>query len=186
MSFNPFSSKRFLSIIISLTLVFSQVALAAARETAGWGIDPDQVVVLANHDRVFSGLTPLRQNSLLNRAAYAKAQEMLSHDLFDHYMPDGHTPWDFIVATGYDYAYAGENLAVGWQTATSQHQAWMNSATHRANLLNPNYRDIGVAVVDGILEGKVTTVVVQMFGLTQQDAFGGDNLTTYLGELLGI
>jgi hypothetical protein len=83
---------------------------------------------------------------------------------WDHFGPNGETPWQFIRAEGYNYVYAGENLAKGFQTAEGVHEAWMASPTHAANIMSGNYKDIGVAVVQGVLLGKQTTLVVQMFG----------------------
>lgn len=179
MSFNPFCLKLFLVLAVAINL--------AAHPVFGAGIYPDRVVELANNDRVGLGLNPLKESPQLNLAAAAKAQEILSHDRFDHYMPDGHTPWDFILASGYDFAYAGENLALGWQTAESQQLAWMNSPTHRANILNPIYQDVGVSVVEVNLEGRQSTLVVQMFGITRGAlAAQFDGLSTYLAKLLGV
>ncbi|MCG2685812.1 CAP domain-containing protein, partial [Candidatus Parcubacteria bacterium] len=72
--------------------------------------------------------------------------------------------WYFIVGVGYDYLYAGENLAKDFSHSSGVVDAWMNSPTHRENLVNPRYEDIGLAVVNGTLNGVETTLVVQMFG----------------------
>lgn len=168
---------------VLITLIF---ILFGTQGTISAGIAKTDVIDLVNRDRLAIGLNPLTEDPQLTLAAQAKVQEMFSHDLFDHYMPDGHTPWDFILTSGYDFAYAGENLAMGWLTAENQHYAWMGSATHRQNILNPLYEDTGVAVVEGVLEGLKTTLVVQLFGQTADQDFNLDNLTVYLGRLLGV
>lgn len=173
--------KRFL---ILLTLI---ITLIGPQVTTGAGISKDRVIDLVNQDRLESGLIAVVENSQLNLAAKSKAQEMLDHNVFDHFMPDDHSPWDFMLISGYDYAYAGENLAMGWLSAEAQHQAWMQSASHRKNIMNPIYRDIGIAVLEGELEGQKTTLVVQMFGEQRnQEGFVLDELTQLVGKLLGV
>lgn len=171
--------KRFLTTLLIL-LTLTSTANAAQ-------ITQDRVIELVNADRLSLGFGALTRDSQLDLAAQTKAEEMFSHNLFDHFMPDGHTPWDFIDQSDYDYAYAGENLAMGWLDTESQHEAWMNSPTHRKNILNPVYKDIGVAVVEGVLEGRETTLVVQLFGERQsEDNFVFDGLTEYVGKILGV
>jgi hypothetical protein len=65
---------------------------------------------------------------------------------------------------GYAYKAAGENLAINFTDAKEQQSAWMESKTHRANILNANYREIGVAVVEGKIDGQHSIVTVQLFG----------------------
>jgi hypothetical protein len=66
--------------------------------------------------------------------------------------------------SGYDYVYAGENLAKGFNSSQGVHNAWMASKSHRENILNANYREVGIAVVPGELNGDYVILVVQMFG----------------------
>jgi hypothetical protein len=93
-----------------------------------------------------------------------KATDMFAKDYWAHVSPDGTTPWVWIRKAGYNYLYAGENLARGFDTSASVVNAWMNSPEHRANLLSSNYTDIGFAVQSGTLTGTETTLVVQEFG----------------------
>ncbi|MDP1629757.1 MAG: CAP domain-containing protein, partial [bacterium] len=83
---------------------------------------------------------------------------------FSHVGPEGAEPWYWIKKAGYDYVYAGENLARGFIDANSVFNAWMKSAGHRANILNSRYTEIGVAVLSGNMAGRETTLIVQMFG----------------------
>lgn len=149
--------KIFLGVILVAVLNIGFVGRAYA-------LAPTDLILLANTSRSKEGLANLTSNDRLTKAAYNKANDMLEHDYFAHTSPDGKTPWDFIKAAGYNYAYAGENLAIGYTNASELHQAWMNSPTHRENILNGNFREIGLAVVSGEYEGSQTTVVVQMFG----------------------
>ena len=122
------------------------------------------IIELTNQERVAAGLNALNNNASLVAAAHAKANNMFELQYWDHFGPNGESPWMFISQAGYSYVYAGENLAKGFRTAEGVHEAWMASPTHRDNIMSGNYRDIGVAVVQGTLQGKETTLVVQMFG----------------------
>lgn len=138
-----------------------------------------------NNMRTERGLSALKLNGQLSRAAEAKAQDMLEKDYWAHESPDGKEPWDFIVGAGYDYLYAGENLAVDFNESQNVVEAWYESPSHRANLLNDKYTEIGFAVVDGELEGRKTTLVVQMFGYprTRAAAISSDSTG---GEVLPV
>jgi len=120
-----------------------------------------------NAKRADNGLAVLTLNDQLNVAAQNKAQDMFNNDYWAHVAPSGTTPWSFILGSGYDYQYAGENLARDFDHSGSVVTAWMNSPTHRDNLLSPKYKEIGFAVVNGELQGEETTLVVQMFGASR-------------------
>lgn len=127
-------------------------------------ISPSQVIEMTNAKRSEAGLPPLTVNEKLNQAAQAKAAHMFAHDYWAHIAPDGTTPWVFIKNAGYGYSVAGENLARDFSDTSSMMGAWMDSPTHRANIVHQKYTQIGIAVVDGKLGGVETTLVVQMFG----------------------
>lgn len=117
-----------------------------------------------NKKRASFGLSSLSMNSELSAAAKKKAEDMFKDNYWAHVAPDGKEPWDFILAAGYDYVYAGENLAKNFSNSKDVVEAWYNSPSHRENLLNKNYTEMGFAVVNGTLNGYQTTLVVQMFG----------------------
>jgi len=119
-----------------------------------------QILDLANQDRRKNGLSELTLNPLLNLAALAKAHDMISKDYFAHISPEGTKPWYFFQSLGYNYIYAGENLASGFTDPSELENSWMASTDHRANILSPFYSDLGLAVVQ---EGK-KTLVVEFFG----------------------
>lgn len=127
-------------------------------------IFPDQVVAQTNRERSAANLASLSLNQKLNEAAAGKANHMFANNYWAHIAPDGTTPWVFMQNAGYRYTVAGENLARDFGDTGSMISAWMNSPTHRENIMNPKYTQIGVAVVNGILDGAETTLVVQMFG----------------------
>ncbi len=131
---------------------------------AAAGIEPSAVVALANSTRSAFGFLPLRENAQLTKAAEAKAKDMMTQDYFAHVSPTGVEPWYFIKQAGYQYGAAGENLAINYTSAEEQHAAWMGSQTHRANILNMRYEDIGVAVLEGKIRGKEARVTVEFFG----------------------
>lgn len=120
---------------------------------------------LLNQQRRGLGLNTLVENETLNKAAMAKAQDMVRNGYFAHQSPQGITPWFWFKQAGYVYKYAGENLAVGFVDSTIVYDAWVNSPSHQANLLNKNYTEVGTAVLGGFQDNSM--VVVQFFGSPQ-------------------
>ena len=130
------------SVLISIVFLFN-THIASASE-----ITPENIIDVVNKERESRMLRPLSNNDLLMRAAEDKSRHMIIHNYFEHYAL-GLTPWSFIINSGYDYSIAGENLAMGFKTSEGIVEAWMDSPTHRANILNPEYEDIGVGIVKG-------------------------------------
>ncbi len=133
-------------------------------------ISVDKILNLVNQKRIEANLQPLAISNKLSIAATSKGNDMFSKDYWAHISPTGTTPWVFINSAGYEYIYAGENLARNFNTAEEVVDAWMNSSTHRANLLKAEYNDIGLAVINGRLNGEDTTLVVQEFGTPSKSA----------------
>jgi hypothetical protein len=127
-------------------------------------INTTQLLDKTNLERQKNSLHTLNYSQVLSNAARIKAEDMFNDDYWSHIAPDGASPWDFILGQGYKYSYAGENLAKDFNSSNSVVKAWMDSPTHRDNMLNSNYTEVGFAVVNGTLSGKETTLVVQMFG----------------------
>lgn len=125
---------------------------------------PSVVVTLTNTDRVKQSLQALSVNGKLTKAAQLKADDMAKNGYFAHTSPSGITPWHWFGSVGYSFVYAGENLAVNFDDSQTVQTAWLNSPTHRANILNGNFTEIGVAVAKGLYNGRETTFVVEMFG----------------------
>jgi len=124
---------------------------------------PSVIIEQVNQERLKQGEKVLANNSVLALAARLKALDMVAKGYFSHQGPDGQMAWNWIESVGYDYSYAGENLAVNFFDADDVVDAWMDSPDHRANILNDNFTDIGVAAVRGNYQGKETVFVVQMF-----------------------
>ncbi len=127
-------------------------------------ITPAKIIELTNWQRHQAGLPLLKENKLLDEAARRKAADMFAFNYWSHISPSGRSPWSFFREVGYHYTVAGENLAKDFNDAESVVQAWMASPSHRDNILDGRFRDIGVAVVRGELKGVQTTLIVQLFG----------------------
>lgn len=128
-----------------------------------------EIVDLANESRVKFGLMPFRVDQVLSETALIKGEDMIARGYFSHDTPEGKRPWLWIDKDKYDYVYAGENLAMDFSSADLIHNAFMKSPTHRKNIINPKYIDIGVAVVSGDMGGSETDVLVQFFGTKRSD-----------------
>ena len=127
-------------------------------------IPPSEIIRIVNEKRAQNGLSALSENGQLSLAAQAKGTDMLNHDYWAHVAPDGTQPWKFFSDAGYQYRFAGENLARDFSNPQSAVEAWMASQTHKDNILSGNYQETGVAVIEGDLGGVDTTIIVQLFG----------------------
>lgn len=162
--------KSYSLFLLTFVFVFLQIFLnffiIARPSVLGFSsnITPEKVIELTNLERANLGLDGLEENKLLSEAARQKAAEMFALNYWAHISPSGRTPWAFFADVGYKYQYAGENLARDFQDTDSVLRAWMNSSSHRENIVNPKYQEIGVAVVQGTLQGVETSLVVQLFG----------------------
>jgi hypothetical protein len=126
--------------------------------------DSREVIVSTNQARTSNNLPSLKANSKLDFAASQKLNDMAIKEYFAHNSPSGITPWYWIESSEYKYSVAGENLAIGFFTAEDTVKAWLNSPSHRANILNSQYQEMGVAVKGVEINGREGILVVQMFG----------------------
>lgn len=119
-----------------------------------------------NAQRLSAGQSNLIINALLNQAAQAKANDMAARGYWSHVTPDGVQPWWFVTNAGYDYEQTGENLAYGFDTSQATVTGWMNSAGHRANILNADYQDVGFGIANvASYQGQgEQTIVVALYG----------------------
>jgi len=171
-----FSQRKTLKkvLVVGLTAVLVMASVGLLPATAQQAQSNKDVVIVSsdeqvlmetvNGQRIDHGLAPLSWNEQLYQAAHAKADHLFQEQYFDHIAPDGTTPWAFFRAANYTYKSAGENLAIDFSTLTDAVPAWMNSPSHRANILNPDFTDTAMAVVYGHMDGQETTAVVQLFG----------------------
>lgn len=139
-------------------------------------INVEDLLERTNEKRVAAGLQPLQLDPQLSQAAEEKAHYMFDHNFWAHTAPDGTTPWEFFKRVNYQYLHAGENLAKEFDDSSSVVDAWIASPSHKANLLKPEYRDIGFAVVNGTLNGTETTLVVQLFGVKRANTVASNDI----------
>ncbi len=155
------------TISLILALVFVSPVLASE-------INADNVIRYVNEARQKEGVPELAVSEKLTEVATAKVNDMVAQHYFAHTSPAGITPWHWFELKGYDYKYAGENLAINFTTAEAEQTAWMNSPTHRKNILNSNYNEIGVAVAAGEVNGTMGIIAVQEFGSLAHPGAGSD------------
>lgn len=103
-----------------------------------------EVIRLTNEIRSQNGLGQVTYNAELQAAAVGHSNDMAFQDFFSHTGLDGQEPWDRAIEAGYNYRNIGENIAAGQLSPQEVVQAWYDSASHRANLLNPDFTEIGV------------------------------------------
>lgn len=127
-------------------------------------ITVDEVVRQTNERRLAAGLKTLNYSEKLADAARRKAANMLEENYWAHTSPSGKSPWVWFEAAGYKYTFAGENLAKDFGDTSRMVEAWMNSPTHKENIISSKYQEIGIAVVPGTIQGQETVLVVQLFG----------------------
>lgn len=127
------------------------------------------MINLVNQSRQEAGVQPLQENVNLDKFALVKGEDMILRDYFAHDTPEGKKPWQWINRAEYDYIYAGENLAMDFTSAEVVHDAFMKSPSHQRNILNPKYKEIGIAVLQGKLADHQTILLVEFFGTQRKD-----------------
>ncbi|MBP6883918.1 MAG: hypothetical protein KBC06_01650 [Candidatus Pacebacteria bacterium] len=146
-----------LGFLIQVFFVFDKTKFLAS-------VLPGVLTTITNEERAQNDAPPLTENTLLDKAALLKAQDMATLGYFAHTSPEGKTPWYWFEQVGYRYSMAGENLAVNFFESEDVAQAWMNSPTHRANIVKKDYTEIGIGVANGVYQGRNTVFVAQLFG----------------------
>lgn len=106
----------------------------------------DRIVVLMNEQRAIAGIGGLTQSVALNNVAQIRAMEIVQ--AFSHTRPDGSSCFTVLSESGIAYMSAGENIAMGYLSAESVMDGWMNSEGHRANILNPVFGQVGIGVYE--------------------------------------
>lgn len=156
--------------LVALCLVRVDAQLLTHANTRGsvlayaTNVSRGELVSYTNNARAQNGLGNLSQNGQLNNSAQAKANDMIARDYWSHNTPDGTQPWWFFSQAGYNYSNAGENLAYGFADSASTVTGWMNSPSHKANILGA-YVDVGFGIANGAnYQGGENTVVVAHYG----------------------
>ncbi|MEG8277801.1 CAP domain-containing protein [Streptomyces sp. AHA2] len=121
---------------------------SASASLSGESSAAAQVLALVNEERAKVGCTPVAASSALKDLAQTYSEDMAARGFFDHTDPDGRTPWDRAEKAGISNL-GGENIARGQADAAAVMDAWMNSPGHRANILNCDFKTLGVGVEFG-------------------------------------
>jgi hypothetical protein len=162
-----FSEKVSVGLIVFVVLIYgtSLISTLTVRMKDQVGAVYASVLVdMTNVARAETSLPTLSVSPTLTAAATEKVNDMVKNTYFAHTSPDGITPWYWFDSVGYKFSYAGENLAVGFTESEQVQTGWLNSPTHKANIMSANFTEIGIAVADGVHKGKPAVYVVQMFG----------------------
>lgn len=164
---------HFLKVLVIVLFVASLAALSGGTLLTHFihksnqylaAVLPATIVDLTNTERKANGTGVLSVNLKLEEAARLKAQDMAKRGYFSHVSPEGVQPWYWLGLVQYKYYAAGENLAVHFDESSAVNAAWMASPSHRANILNREFTEIGVGTAVGLFEGRSTIFVVQYFG----------------------
>ena len=151
-------------VLLVETLFLAQVFLIGKTTNFLASVISSVLVDKTNDERESADLYLLTPNESLELAAELKAEDMAKKGYFAHTTPEGHDPWYWLYQAGYNFAAAGENLAVNFTDSEDVIDAWMDSPGHRANILKENYTEIGIATAKGEYKGRQAIFVVQFFG----------------------
>lgn len=162
-------------LVVALVLCTTRIGLGNIF-TGASDITPANVLAAVNKERTDRNIPALNTNVKLSRAAQIKADDMIARKYFAHVNPDGHYIWDTIAAQGYTpYTILGENLAINFSDTNSLVAAWIDSPTHRENMLNSAFQDQGMGVQFGNTDnGEYSVAIANTFGtLAPQSAARG-------------
>jgi len=151
-------------VLVSFSIANLQSILWVSSDWLVSTILPAVVTDATNSARAEEGKSLLVRNPALDEAARLKAEDMAKNEYFAHWSPTGVSPWHWFGEAGYSYVHAGENLAVHFTDSSAVVDAWLKSPTHRENIMNAKYTEIGIGTAKGQYEGYDTVFVVQMFG----------------------
>jgi uncharacterized protein YkwD len=164
--------KNLLTVYVILAVFISFSSPSGASALA---ITKENVIELTNQSRLENGAAALIEHPALSRAAQNKAEDMITRQYWSHYY-NGQKPWDWMDQAGYEYIQAGENLAIDFVDSEKMNQAWLDSESHRKNMLNGNYQHIGIGIASGWFKDHDTIIVVQMFGKSNQKISKNQNV----------
>ncbi|MES2014506.1 MAG: CAP domain-containing protein [Patescibacteria group bacterium] len=173
--YHPHFFRKESAMVIVAVLVFLQIGYFALTTVVFHktnflaAVLPGVLTALTNDDRATNGVGTLIEDPLLKKAAETKAVDMAAKGYFSHVTPDGKTPWYWLDLVGYNYTYAGENLAVNFTDSKDVEDAWMKSPTHRANIVKSEFTRVGIGTAEGVYQGKSVTFVVQFFATPAPD-----------------
>lgn len=143
---------------------------------------PSVLVSKVNEERQDLSKNQLIVSEKLTEAAQLKANDMASKSYFAHVSPEGKDPWSWLREVNYSFKNAGENLAVNFVDSEDVHKAWMNSPTHKANIVRDGFTEIGIATAEGKYKGKDAIFVAQFFGQPQDSNILSANVQDSIRE----
>ncbi|MGD0328296.1 MAG: CAP domain-containing protein [Minisyncoccia bacterium] len=152
-----------LAIVVLEGAYLTQIKFVFPHTSFLGAVLPGALVALTNDDRAANDVPAVSENAQLAQAAQDAANDMATKGYFAHISPDGKDPWHWLNLVGYKYQYAGENLAVDFTDSSAVESAWMASPEHHANIVKPQYTQIGIGTANGMYQGKEATFVVQFF-----------------------
>ncbi|MCC7436726.1 hypothetical protein IT402_02545 [Candidatus Nomurabacteria bacterium] len=165
-------TERSLTVLACIGLILFCTSLGSSyllnKTDFGAAVLPSVLVDLTNEHRIENNGKALVVNPQLELAASMKAKDMADNQYFAHTSPSGVTPWSWFSKAGYNFVYAGENLAINFTESVDVENAWIASPTHHANLISEKFDEIGIATYQGTYQGRPTTFVVQLFGRRAQ------------------
>ena len=138
-------------------------------EVKQFGGTEDAIITLINKERFDAGLNSLDKSKRLMKSALAKAEDMKRDQYFEHISRQEIQPWFFVEEVGYQYEKFGENIALDYLSANSVHKAFMDSPGHRTNILDSNFKDVGVAIIPIETKEGTKYIVVEHFGEQLED-----------------
>jgi uncharacterized protein YkwD len=157
------------AIVLSLVFIVGTAGFFGSKAStqasaSSMGFSQKQALDQVNDFRKENNLPVLIWNDKLAKAAQDKLQDEDNLNYFDHTSPVGKQAWDFILNDGYDYKYAGENLAIDFNSVSDAMDAWKQSPSHRENMLSDKYEEFGFASMNVDINGEKSVAYVQMFG----------------------
>lgn len=164
-----FIRKRSILVILALILfvetLFLVQTLIIFRKTDFFAaVLPDVLLNLTNDSRQDENLMQLTINPQLQQAAQLKANDMAKNGYFSHTSPTGVTPWYWLKKVGYKFTHAGENLAINFFDTADVNNAWLASPSHRNNILNISFTEMGIGIARGTYKGQESIFIVEFFG----------------------
>lgn len=159
------------SIIIWYTILTPRIVSSSVEMTNDlrfveiYNIDATGIIELSNIARLNNNLGLLKENNELKKIAKNRFNDMVEYNYFNHQSPEGEKNFKhFLMQSNYKYMIAGENLAIDFKDNNKMFDAWMNSKTHRLNILNPAFNEIGVYQKETTFNGRQTLISVMVLG----------------------
>ncbi|OGH88132.1 MAG: hypothetical protein A3J93_00105 [Candidatus Magasanikbacteria bacterium RIFOXYC2_FULL_42_28] len=159
----------FYGIFLALLKVIIIATVLLAPEQAWLSDDAlarqaNNITTLTNELRLKNNLSVLAVNTILDNSANLKAEDMNANNYFSHTDKLGRGLDYYLKQVDYKYNFAGENLAVGYIDAKTVVKAWQKSPTHYANIIDKDFKELGISIVSGQYQGKSASFIVSHFG----------------------